>query len=76
MWVAWLEIGLGVAGMAAGIFRRVKKSSSVIALGLLLVGLAHLSSGSLRGPLIDVGGMVLIFGVGMTLSGLWRLRKR
>lgn len=76
MWVAWLEIGLGVAGMAAGIFRRVKKSSSVIALGLLLVGLAHLGSGSVRGPLTDVGGMVLIFGVGMTLSELWRSRSR
>jgi len=75
IWFGWLEIVLGGVGLGLGIARLTNRSSAVIALGLIIVGVAHMVPKHIDPMLSDVGGLILLFGLGMTLSALRRRKK-
>ncbi|AEJ40980.1 hypothetical protein TPY_2820 [Sulfobacillus acidophilus TPY] len=76
MWMGWAEIVLGVLGLIAAATGRSHRSTGVIALGLGLMGVSRLlPSGRWHGSLLDLGGVLILFGLGMMLS-VWRRQRR
>lgn len=76
MWFGLLELLVGIVGISLGMARKTNRSSMVIALGLMAMGVAHLAAGRTRVYVTDAGAVVLLFGLGMTLSGLRRAKKK
>lgn len=75
LWFAWVEIGLGAVGLGLGIARLTNRSSGVIAIGLMVVGVAHFFSKHSQATVSDIGGLILLFGLGMTLSAMRKRKK-
>lgn len=71
----WMELILGAVGLILGMLRKINRSSSVISLGLVVVGVSNMAHGRVAGVLTDIGGLILLFGLGMSISAFRRARK-
>ncbi len=64
----WLEIVLGAVGLVLGVIGKSNRSSVVISIGLLVMGVSHLVAKNYQGTISDVGGLILLFGLGMMIA--------
>ena len=64
----WLEIVLGAAGLVLGVIGKSNRSSVVISIGLIVMGVSHLVAKNYQATLSDVGGLILLFGLGMMIA--------
>lgn len=74
VWFGVVEIAIGVIGLVLGAVQRSARSTTVIALGLVVMGVSHFIRGHIDTYLADVGALILLFGLGMMVSHL-RHRK-
>ncbi|WP_053960951.1 hypothetical protein [Sulfobacillus thermosulfidooxidans] len=68
----WLEVIVGIIGVALGAAGKMARSSVVIALGLILMGIAHIVSATWAHFLGDVGAFLILLGLGMSIAMLLR----
>lgn len=76
MVLAWLEIGLGVIGVVLGFKGLMNRGSGIIAIGLIVIGASHMVGGHWKGIFTDVGGLILLFGLGVMLAIVRRNGKK
>lgn len=67
---------LGASGLALSFIGSANRGSLVIGLGLFVMGLSHLVSGHYHGLLGDMGGLILLLGLGIMIGTARRSRKR
>lgn len=71
-----VELVAGFGGLILAVRGRLHRASHMIAVGLLLMGLSHLVSGKLAHYLPDVGGFVILAGLGMWIGWMRRARRQ
>jgi len=71
-----LELLLGACGLALGFRGRMSRATMVIAAGLMVLGLSHIAHGHMARFLPDIGGAVILVGLGMTLGTMLRGRRQ
>ncbi len=76
LWFGIVELVVGVAGIVMGMLRLTNRNSAVISLGLVIMGVGNLLHGHLTTFFVDAGGLVLLFGLGMTLSAFRRKKPK
>jgi hypothetical protein len=64
----WIEIILGIAGIGLGVAGKLARSSMVIALGLIFMGVAHVVSEQWSRFLGDAGALLILLGLGMSVA--------
>lgn len=67
---------LGAVGLIMGIVGKMNRGSAIVAVGLMVMGASHVVH--LQHPLLltDIGGVMILLGLGMTLGMARRRRKR
>ena len=71
----WLEIAIGVAGIVLGGLGKMSRASVIISVGLIMFGLSHMVPHRLLGLMNDGGALIVLFGIGMSISLMRRQRK-
>lgn len=69
-----VEIVLGGLGLAMG-RRGLSRGGYIVAVGLVVMGVSHLIPLANRGILTDVGGIMVLLGLGMMLGRMRKNRK-
>ncbi|OLZ10533.1 hypothetical protein [Sulfobacillus thermosulfidooxidans] len=64
----WLEVIVGVIGVGLGAAGKMARSSVVIAVGLILMGIAHIVSATWSHFLGDIGAFLILLGLGMSIA--------
>jgi CHASE2 domain-containing sensor protein len=72
----WVELAIGIAGIVLGMMGKMSRASVIISVGLLLFGISHFLSKHLYGFVNDAGALVVLFGIGMSISFMFRHRKQ
>ncbi|NMP21767.1 hypothetical protein [Sulfobacillus harzensis] len=75
LWFGIAEVVLGALGLVLGVSRRSSRLTTVIAAGLLVMGLAHFLRGKAAVVVSDVGGVVLLIGLVVMALAMRRARK-
>lgn len=66
-----VETAVGAIGIVLGLLGRMNRASTIIAAGLLVVGASRLIPNDRGLFLPEIGGLIIVLGIGMTL-GLMR----
>ncbi|MHB1957375.1 MAG: hypothetical protein ACYCOU_26985, partial [Sulfobacillus sp.] len=66
----------GVVGMVLGVRGKMSRASVMISVGLLLFGISHFVSRHWYGFLNDGGALIVLFGIGMSISLMFRQRRQ
>ncbi len=69
-----LETVVGAAGIVLGLLGRMNRASMLIAAGLLVIGVSRLIPNIQRLYLPEIGGLIIVLGIGMTMGMLRRGR--
>ncbi|HBQ94003.1 MAG: hypothetical protein M1294_07980 [Firmicutes bacterium] len=64
----WLEVILGVVGIGLGAAGKMARSSMVIALGLIFMGVANIVAQGWSRFLGDAGALLILLGLGMSIA--------
>ncbi len=71
----WFELIVGVIGIGLGVAGKMARSSMVIALGLVGIGLGHILTVSWHKAVGNIGALVVLFGIGMAIALYMRQRR-
>ncbi len=67
MILGWVEVIIGVMGIGLGMAQKMARSSVVIAVGLIIMGLSRLI-GAQAAFLSDIGAFLILLGLGMSIA--------
>ncbi|PSR20746.1 MAG: hypothetical protein C7B45_13445 [Sulfobacillus acidophilus] len=67
LWFGIVEMVLGVAGLALGLSGRMNRGPTVVAAGLIVMGASHVVPLTHPELLTDIGGVVVLIGLGISL---------
>ncbi len=76
LWFGIVEMLLGAAGLALGLTGRMNRGPTIVAVGLIVMGGSHVVPMAHPLLLTDIGGVVVLLGLGMTLAMARRRRKQ
>lgn len=71
----WFEIAIGIAGIVLGSIGKMSRASVIISVGLIMFGVSHMVSHRLLGIFNDGGALIVLFGIGMSISLMRRQRR-
>ncbi len=72
----WFEVIVGAIGIGLGVAGKLARSSVVIAVGLVLLGLERILTVSWHVAVGDAGALLILFGLGMSIALLLKQRRR
>jgi hypothetical protein len=75
MILGWVEVVVGVIGVGLGFAGKMARSSVVIAIGLLGMGLGRILTVAWHAILGDIGALIVLFGIGMSIALYLRQRR-